>query len=138
MKRTSQYKLLKRSNSIIVNDLLIHSTIPVTLHGNLLTIRDIGEIIELKRDFMETITSKNYNVDHSSLLDKNLMYVFAKKLHFDVKAQSNKSTRDRSFIRLLQSPSIMVSVSGVSLSQKQFFLSSDPNELCNRLKLFLQ
>ena len=47
----------------------------------------------------------------------------------------NKSTRDRKLIKLLNSPGLMVSASGVS---KTIFLSSDPNELCDRLKLILQ
>ena len=79
------------------------------------------------------ITNKNYNVDHGSLSDKKLMYDFAKEMHFVTKALGNKSTRDRTLIKLLKSPAIMAS--GVS---KTLFLSSDPNELCDRLKLLLQ
>ena len=56
-------------------------------------------------------------------------------MNFDSKAQGNKSTRDRTLIKLLKSPGLMVSASGVS---KTIFLSSDPNELCDRLKLLLQ
>ena len=81
------------------------------------------------------ITNKNYNVDLASLADKKLMYDFAKKMHFDVKKIGNKSTRERTLIKLLKSPGLMVSASGVS---KTFFLSSDPDELCERLKLLLQ
>ena len=56
-------------------------------------------------------------------------------MHFDERRVGNKSTRDRSLIELLDSPGLMVSASGVS---KTIFLSSDPNELCDRLKLLLQ
>ena len=63
------------------------------------------------------------------------MYDFAKQMHFDVRGQGRKSTRDRTLIYLLNSPGLMVSASGVS---KTIFLSSDPDELCNRLKLILQ
>ena len=56
-------------------------------------------------------------------------------MHFDPKASGNKSTRDRKLIKLLNSPGLMVSASGVS---KTIFLSSDPDELCDRLKLLLQ
>ena len=63
------------------------------------------------------------------------MYDFAKEMHFDTKAQGNKSTRDRTLIKLLKSPGLMISASGVS---KTIILSSDTNELCNRLKLLLQ
>ena len=61
------------------------------------------------------------------------MYDFAKEMNFDMKAQGNKSTRDRTLIKLLKSPAIIAS--GVS---KTIFLSSNPDELCNRLKLLLQ
>ena len=63
------------------------------------------------------------------------MYDFAKEINFDLKAQGNKSTRDRTLTKLLKSPGLMVSASGVS---KTIFLSSDPDELCDRLKLLLQ
>ena len=63
------------------------------------------------------------------------MYDFAKEMNFDTKALGNKSTRDRTLIKLLKSPGLMVSASGVS---KTIFLSSDPKELCDRLKLLLQ
>ena len=61
------------------------------------------------------------------------MYDFAKEMHFDERRVGNKSTRDRKLIKLLNSPAIMAS--GVS---KTLFLSSDPNELCDKLKLLLQ
>ena len=81
------------------------------------------------------ITNKNYNVNYASLADKKLMYDFAKEMHFDERRVGNKSTRDRTLIDLLKSPGLIVSASGVS---KTIFLSSDPDELCDRLKLLLQ
>ena len=54
-------------------------------------------------------------------------------MNFDLKAQGNKSTRDRTLIYLLKSPTIMAS--GVSNTT---FLSFDPDELCERLNLLLQ
>ena len=54
------------------------------------------------------ITNKNYNVDHASLSHEKLMYDFAKELNFDLKAQGNKSTRDRTLIKVLKSPGLMV------------------------------
>ena len=81
------------------------------------------------------ITNKNYNVDLASLADKKLMYDFAKEMNFDLKAPGNKSTRDRTLIKTLKSPGLIVSASGVS---KTIFLSSDLDELCSRLKLLLQ
>ena len=51
-------------------------------------------------------------------------------MNFDKKAQSNKSLRDRTLIKLLKSPVLKVSASVVS---KTIFLSSDVDELCNRI-----
>ena len=84
---------------------------------------------------LKMITNKNYDVDLANLQDKEIMYDFAKEMNFDLKALGNKSTRDRTLIKLLKSPGLIVSASGVL---KTKFLSSDPIELCERLKLLLQ
>ena len=131
----SQFRLVKDSSSNRVNDLKINKTIPITLYGNMLTFRDTNKQFELKGDLLEMITNGKFNVDLASLSDKKLMYDFAKEMHFDPKASGNKSTRDRKLIKLLNSPGLIVSASGVS---KTIFLSSDANELCDRLKLLLQ
>ena len=132
---TTQFKLVKDHNSNRVNDLLINNTITTTLYGNMLTFRDTDKQFELKGDLLDMITNTKFNVDLASLADKKLMYDFAKEMHFDQKAVGNKSIRDRKLIKLLNSPGLLVSASGVS---KTIFLSSDPNELCDRLKLLLQ
>ena len=74
------------------------------------------------------ITNKNYNVDLASLSDKKLRHQVAKEMHFDIRGPGNKSTRDRTLIKL---PSLMISAFGISNTK---ILSSDPNELCDRLK----
>ena len=130
---TTQFKLEKDPSSNRVNDLKIHNSIPITLHNNLLTFRDSGKVFELKGELLKMITNKNYNVNHASLSDKKLMYKFAKEMNFDKSRVGNKSTRDRTLISLLNSPAIMAS--GVS---NTIFLSSDANELCDRLRLLLQ
>ena len=132
---TSQFRLVKDHNSNRVNDLLMKNKIPITLYGNMLTFRDTNKQFELKGDLLEMITNSKFNVDLASLSDKKLMYDFAKEMHFDPKASGNKSTRDSKLIKLLNSPGLIVSASGVS---KTIFLSSDSNELCDRLKLLLQ
>ena len=63
-----------------------------------------------------------------------MMFDFAKKMYFGEITTGIKSTQDRTFIKLLELSSIMVSASGVS---KAIFLPTDPNELCERVKLFL-
>ena len=133
--KTSQFKLVKDHNSNRVNDLKINKTIPITLYGNILTFRDTNKQFELTGDLLEMITNSKFNVDLASLSDKKLMYHFVKEMHFDTKAVGNKSIRDRKLKKLLNSPGLMVSASGIS---KTIFLSSDPNELCDRLKLLLQ
>ena len=131
----SQFKLVKDSSSNRVNDLKINKTTPITLYGNMLTFRDTNKQFELKGDLLEMITNSKFNLDLASLSDKKLMYDFAKEMHFDQNAVGNKSIRDRKLIKLLKSPGLMVSASGIS---KTIFLSSDPDELCERLKLLLQ
>ena len=126
----TQFKLIKDSSSNRVNDFKLNNSIPITLHNNLLTFRDTNKQIELKGDLLKMLTNKNYNVNLASLADKNLMYDFAKEMHFDERRVGNKSTRGKTLIKLLNSPAIMAS--GVS---KTIFLSSNPNELCDRLKL---
>ena len=61
------------------------------------------------------------------------MYEFAKEMQFDERTPCNKSPRNRSLIRLLKSPGKLVSVSGVSMSHKIRFSSSDPNEHYDKL-----
>ena len=129
---TSQFTLVKDSDSNRVNDLLIHNTIPITLYNNLLTFRDTGKVFEFKGELLKKITIKNYNVGLASLTDKKQMYDFAKEMYFHVKATGNKSTRDRSLIKMHKSHNIMISASGVS---KARFLSTDPNEMCDKLKI---
>ena len=132
---SGQFKLLKDANSNRVKDLLLHNSIPISLHGNLLTFRDAGRVFELKLDLLEMITNKKYNVDLACLVDKKLLYKFAKEMNFDLKAVGKKSTRDRTLIKLVKSPGLMVSAWGVS---KTIFLIPDPDELCNRLNLLVQ
>ena len=82
---------------------------------------------------MKVITNHKFNVDHSSPQDKKLIYEFANEMNYDTKSTGRPSVRHNSMIRLLDQPAIMAS--GIS---KTIILSSDPNELCDRLKLLLQ
>ena len=56
-------------------------------------------------------------------------------MYFDVKATGNKSTRNRTLIKLLKSTDIKTSASGMS---NTIFSSSDLDELCDKLNLLLQ
>ena len=99
----------------------------------MITFRDSNKVFKLDGDLLETITNYDFNVDHSNEKDRKLIYEFAKEMNFDIRQKGNKSDRDKSIVRLLKSPAIMAS--GIS---KTRFLPSDPDELCNRLKLLLQ
>ena len=129
----SQFRLKKDLNSIKMNDFLINEGIPVTLVSNMLIFRDSNKSFKLEGDLLETMTNYDFNIDHSNQQDRKLIYEFVKEMNFNIRQKGNKSDRDKSIIRLLRSPRIMAS--GVS---KTIFLSSDPDELCNRLKLLLQ
>ena len=48
------------------------------------------------------IINKRCIVDIAEISDKKLMFDFAKEMYFDKIAPGNKSTRDRSLIRLLK------------------------------------
>ena len=132
---SSQFNIVKDPNSNRVNDLLMKNKIPITLYVNKLTFRDTKKQFELTADLLEMVTNKDYNVDHASLADKKLMFDFAKEMHFDPEAAGKKPTRGKTLIKLLKSPGLIVSASGVS---KTIFLSSDPYKLCDRLILLLQ
>ena len=81
------------------------------------------------------INNKNYKVDPASLSIGKLLYDFAKKMKFDLNAQGNKSTRDRTLKKFFKSPALRISASSIS---KTVFLSFNPNDICKRLKLLIQ
>ena len=124
---------MKDCSSNRVDDFLLKSTIPIILHDNLLTHHDTCKVFELKGDLLKMITNKNYNVDLASLEDDNLIYDFAKEMHFDVRGQGRESSRDHTLIKVQKSPAIMAS--GTSNTT---FLPSDLDELYDRLKFLLQ
>ena len=129
----SQFRLRKDPNSTKLNDFSIHGTVPVTVFSNMITFRDSKKTFKLEGDLLKVITNYKFNVDHSNQQDRKLIYEFAKEMNYDVKSTGRPSTRHNSMIRLLDQPAIMAS--GFS---KTIILSSDPNELCDRLKLLLQ
>ena len=132
-KNKSQFRLKKDLNSTKMNDFMINGGITVTVVSNILIFRDSNKSFKLDGDLLESITNYGFNVDHSNQQDRKMIYEFAKEMNFNIKQKGNKSNRDKSTIRLLKSPAIMAS--GIS---KTLFLSSNPDELCNRLKLLLQ
>ena len=106
---------------------------PVTLLSNMLLFRDSNKSFKLDGGLLETKRNYDLNVSHCSPEDQKLLYEFAKEMNFNFKQKGRKSDRDRTFIKLLKSPAIMAS--GFS---DIIILSSDPDELCDRIKLLLQ
>ena len=128
-----QFRLRKDPNSTKMKDFLIHGNIPVTLFSNMITFRDSNKSFRLKGDLLKVVTNYKFNADHSSPQDKKLFYEFAKEMNYDTKSTGRPSTRHTSIIKILESPAILAS--GIS---KTIILSSNPNELCDRLILLLQ
>ena len=116
-----------------MNDFLINGGIPVTLVSNMVIFRDSNKSFILDGDLLGTMTNYDFNVSHSNPRDEKLLYEFAKEMNLDVKGKGRKSDRDTKLIKLLKSPAIMAS--GISTIIN---LSSDPDDLCDRLGLLLQ
>ena len=129
----SQFKLEKDNNSTKLNDFLIHRDIPVTLFSKMITFRNSNKSFKLEGDLLKLITDYKFNANHSSPQDKKLIYEFAKEMNYGTKSIGRPSIRHNSIVKILNSPAILAS--GIS---KTIFLSSDPNELCDRLKILLQ
>ena len=129
----SQFRLRIDPDSTKMNDFLIHGKIPVTLFSNMITFRDSNKTFKLEGDLLKVITNHNFNVDHSNQQDRKKIYEFAKERNYDTKSTGRPTVRHNSMIRLLDQPAIMAS--GIS---KTIILSSDSDELCDRLKLLLQ
>ena len=128
-----QFRLTKDPNSTKPNDFLINEKVPVTIFSNMLTFRDTKKVFKIEGDLYKVITDYKFNVDHSNKQNRQIIYEFGKEMKYKLKNKGRPSIRHNSMIRLLnQSP---IKASGLS---KTIILSSDPNELCERLKILLQ
>ena len=99
----------------------------------MLTFRNTKKVFKIEVGLYKVITDYKFNVDHSNQQNRKIIYEFGKEMKYKLKNKGRPSIRHNSMIRLLNQPPIMAS--GFS---KTIFLSSDPNELCDRLKLLLQ
>ena len=133
LENKSQFRLRKDPNSTKINDFLIHRAIPVTLFSNMITFRDSNKSFKLEGDLLKLITNHKFNAGHSSPRNKKLIYEFAKEMNYDTKSIGRPSIRHNSVLKKLNSPAIMAS--GVS---NILILSSDPDDMCDRLRLLLQ
>ena len=128
-----QFRLTKDPNSAKTNDFLINEKVQVTIFSNMLTFRDTKKVFKIEGDLYKVITDYKFNVDHSNQQDRKIIYEFGKEMKYKLKNKGRPSIRHNSMIRLLNQPPI--TASGIT---KTIILSSDPNELCDRLKLLLQ
>ena len=128
-----QFRLTKDPDSTKTNDFLINEKVPVTIFSNMLTFRNTKKVFKIEGDLYKVITDYKFNVDHSNQQDRKIIYEFGKEMKYKLKNKGRPSIRHNSMIRLLNHPPIMAS--GIS---KTIILSSDANELCDRLKLLLQ
>ena len=99
----------------------------------MITFRDIKKTFKLDGVLLKVVTNYTFNADHSSPQDKKLIHEFTKEMNYDTKSTGRPSIRHSSIIKILESPAILAS--GIS---RTIILSSDPNELCDRLRLILQ
>ena len=101
--------MIKDLSSTKTNDFLLHQKLPVTLYSKMLTFRDTDKSYKLDADLLATITNYKFKADHANLSDKKIIREIAKEMNFDNRNIGRPSTRDRSVIRLLNSPAIMAS-----------------------------
>ena len=99
----------------------------------MLTFRDSNKSFELDGGPLKDMTNCKFSADQSTPQDRNLIYEFGKEKKFDTKNIGRPNTRDSSVIGILKSPAIIASG-----NSRTVFSSSDPNELCDRLKLLLE
>ena len=129
-----QFRLIKDPNSIETNDFLINENVPVTIFIIMLNFRDTNKIFKLEGDLLKVMTNNKFNVDHSNQQNRKIIRGFAKEMKYNaIKNKGRPPVRHKSMIRLLNQPPI--TASGFT---KTIILSSDPDELCNRLRLILQ
>ena len=128
-----QFRLTKDPDSTKPNDFLINEKVPVTIFSNMITFRDSKKVFKIEGDLYKIITDYKFNIDQSDQQDRKIIYEFGKEMKYKLKNKGRPSIRHNSMIRLLNQPPI--NASGFS---KTIILSSDANELCDRLKLLLR
>ena len=73
-----------------------------------------------------------FNVSHFNPEDRKTFREIAEQTNFDIEKIGRRKTRDKSPIKLPNSPAIM------ALGFSTIFSQEIPNELCDRIKLLLQ
>ena len=126
----SQFRLDDDPDSDNWNDYEMNGQ-KVRIYDNKLLFRDTGVVFTLEGDLLSMITDYEFIKKESS--DAKQIINFMDEMHFNVHARG-KGNRDKNLIKNYYKKRAILA-SGIS---KTIFLSSDPNELCDRLKLLLQ
>ena len=130
-----QFRLIKDPNSTKPNDFLNNEKVPFTIFNNMLTFRkNKKKVFKLEGDLLEAMLNNKFNVDRSNKQNREIIREFAKEMKYNtVKNKGRPPVRHKSMIRLRNQPP--TTASGFT---KTIILSSNPDELCNRLRLLLQ
>ena len=104
----------------------------VTLYDDKVLFRDTGIVFTLQGDILSMIT--DYDLNEKESPDAKQIFNFMDEMHFDINAKGSKSNRDRNLINNYYKKRALPA-SGL---QEVIFLSENPNELCDRLRLIIQ
>ena len=99
----------------------------------MLTFRDTKKAFKIEGDLYKVVTDYKFNLDHSNKQNRQIIYEFGKEMKYKLKNKGRPSIRHNSMFRLLNQPPI--TGSGFT---KTIILSTNLDELCNRLRLLLQ
>ena len=77
-------------------DVPMSTSIPVTLHSNMLSFRDSNKSFELDGDLSKTMTSYKFKITHSNPQDRKLIHEFGKEMKTNINQVGRKSNRDTS------------------------------------------
>ena len=103
----------------------------VKLYEDKLLFRDTGVVFTLKGGIFSIILDHDFNETDSP--DSKQIIIFLDEMHFDIHAKS-KSFRDKNLKKNFYNKRVLL---GSDL-QKGIFLSVNPDEICNRLRLIIQ
>ena len=103
------------------------------MYDDKLVFKNSGKIFNLKGDFLEMITDYEIKTDSPDL---KLLIDIMDGMHFDINCRG-KCLRDRNLIKNFFNERSILAFR-LKTSETTFFLSENPNDLCDRLCLIIQ
>ena len=128
-KNRSQFRLIDDPDSDNWKDYKMNGE-KVTIYDDQLLFRDTVVVFTLKREILLLITDYDFNKTESP--DAKQLIHFLDEMHFNIRATC-KSNRDRTLIK-----KYYIKRSILASGLRTVFLSENPDELCDKLKLLLQ